>query len=402
MKPGAVSAHPREFDAMFGRSITLFKLFGFEVRLDASWLILGILVAWTLATAYFPATIKGLSPEQYWAMGFASAIGLFVSIVLHEFSHSWVARRHGLPMKGITLFIFGGVAEMSEEPANAGTEFVMAIAGPIASVVLSGIFYGLYAITQGSAPAVVWGTLGYLSWINLLLAAFNLIPAFPLDGGRVLRSALWKWKGDLGRATKIASNLGSGFGMILILLAVWMWLKGDFIDALWYFLIGMFVRGAAQASYQQMMIRVTLQGRPVRRFMNDHPISVPSYISIQELVDGYVYRFHHKMFPVLDGSERLAGCVTTAMVKPFPRDDWNQHSLQEIMEARSPDNTVAPDADAATALAKMSSSGRSRLMVAEGDRLVGIITLKDLMGMIAAKTELEGTNLPQSHPAASR
>jgi Zn-dependent protease len=335
-------------------------------------------------------------------MGIASAFGLFFSIVLHEFSHSWVARRQGLPMKGITLFIFGGVAEMSDEPANAKTEFLMAIAGPVASIVIGGVFFLLYVALKKTLPLSWTGTLQYLSWMNLVLAAFNLIPAFPLDGGRVLRSILWKWKGDLRQATKIASDLGSGFGMILILVAVWQWFTGDFVDALWFFLIGLFLRGAAQSSYQQMMIKMTLKGEPVRRFMNQHPITAPSYISLEELVDEYVYRYHHKMFPVLDPTQRLAGCVTTTQVKAFPRDEWNQHSLQEVLEARSDENTIAPDADAAAALAKMVSSKRTRLMVVEGDNLVGILSLKDLMQLMASKAEMEGAGVSHSHPAPTR
>ncbi|HEX3746218.1 MAG TPA: site-2 protease family protein [Bryobacteraceae bacterium] len=387
---------------MFGRPVTLFKLFGFEVRVDATWLILGVLVAWTLATSYYPSAVKGLSHEQYWWMGIASALGLFVSIVLHEFSHSWVARRHGLPMKGITLFIFGGVAEMSEEPADAKTEFLMAIAGPIASIVLGGFFFVVYEASRSMLPPAVTGTLYYLFWMNLVLAAFNLIPAFPLDGGRVLRSLLWKWKGDLRQATKIASELGGGFGLILILLAVWQWFTGDFVNALWYFLIGLFLRGAAQSSYQQMMIKIALKGEPVRKFMNEHPITAPSYISLEELVDDYVYRYHHKMFPVLDASQRLAGCVTTTKVKAFAREEWNRHSLQEVLEPLSADNTISPETDAAAALAKMVASGRTRLMVVDGETLVGILSLKDLMRFLAAKNELEGAHFPHSHPAPSR
>jgi Zn-dependent protease/predicted transcriptional regulator len=386
---------------MFGRRVTLFRLFGFAVRVDASWLILAALIAWTLATAYFPSQYKGMSSQDYWWMGIASALGLFASIVLHEFSHSLVARRHGLPMKGITLFIFGGVAEMGDEPSSARTEFLMAIAGPIASVLVGVIFYLAYAAGKGTLPRTMTGVLYYLFWMNLALAAFNMIPAFPLDGGRVLRSALWHWKGDLRRATRMAAALGRGFGMLLILFAVWQWFMGNVVGALWYFLIGLFLRGAAQSSYQQLMIRTALEGEPVRRFMNVHPVTVPSYISIEELVNDYVYRYHHKMFPVLNASEKLAGCVTTGQVKAIPRDEWSRHSIQEVLRPCSPENTVAPDVDSVKALAKMNASGLSRLMVAEGDRLVGVIALKDLLGLLASKVDLEGEAFHQSTPAHS-
>ena len=385
---------------MFGRRVTLFRLFGFEVRLDASWLIIAALLVWTLVE-YFPSRYQGLSAEESWWMAIASTLGLFASIVVHEFSHSLVARRHGLAMKGITLFLFGGVAEMADEPSSARTEFLMAIAGPIASVLLAAALYLVYVAGKGTLPRSMTGVLVYLSWMNLVLAAFNLIPAFPLDGGRVLRSALWYWRGDLRGATRTAAAVGGGFGIVLMLFAVWQWFAGNFVGAMWYFLIGLFLRGAAQASYQQLMIRTALEGEPVRRFMNAHPVPVPSNISLEELVDDYVYRYHHKMFPVLNASEKLAGCVTTSQVKAYPRDEWSRHSVQEVLQPCTPDNTVTPDADAVKALSKMKNSGLSRLMVVEGDRLVGIIALKDLLGLLAAKVDLEGEGFRHYKPAHS-
>lgn len=387
---------------MFGRRVTLFRLLGFEVRVDASWLVLAVLISWTLAVAYFPSQFKGLPHIDYWWMGIASAVGLFISIVLHEFAHSVVARRHGLPMKGITLFIFGGVAEMGDEPSDAKTEFRMAIAGPIASIILGGILYWIYLAVKGVLPVTVSAVIAYLAWINWVLAAFNLIPAFPLDGGRVLRSALWSRSGDIRGATKIASILGKGFGLVLIVYAVWQWFSGDFIGAMWYFLIGLFLRGAAQSSYQQVMIRLALEGETVRRFMNPHPIVVPSHIPLEDLVNEYMYRYHYKMFPVLDASERLVGCITTNQVKTVPREEWSRHSVQEVMVARSDENTVAPNAGAISALAKMNSSGQSRLMVAEDDHLVGVIALKDLLALLAAKVDLEGDKFRSSRPPSDK
>ncbi len=383
---------------MFGRRVTLFRLFGFEVKLDASWLIIAALIVWTLLE-YFPSKYKGLSVGESWCMAIAGALGLLASIIAHEFSHSLVARRYGLQINGITLFIFGGVAEMGDEPSSPKIEFLTAIAGPVASILLGLALYLVYLVGGRTLPNTILGVLSYLSWMNLALAAFNLIPAFPLDGGRVLRSALWYRKGDVRGATRTASALGSGFGMLLILFAMWQWFAGNFVGAVWYFLIGLFLRGAAQASYQQLMIRMALEGEPVRRFMNANPVSVPSHISIEELVDDYVYRYHHKMFPVLNASEKLAGCVTTNQVKAYPRDEWNRHSIQEVMQACSPENTVTPDVDAVKALSKMHNSGLSRLMVVEGDRLVGVIALKDLLGLLAAKVDLEGEDFHPYKPA---
>jgi Zn-dependent protease/predicted transcriptional regulator len=311
--------------------------------------------------------------------------------VVHEFSHSLVARRYGLRMKGITLFIFGGVAEMGDEPGNAKTEFLMAIAGPVTSIVIGFIAYAIYRAGEPAWPIPAVGIFYYLSWINWVLAGFNLIPAFPLDGGRVLRSILWYWNGNLSRATRVASVIGSGFGILLILLAVWELFTGGFIAAMWYFLLGLFLRDAAQSSYRQLIIRQALQGEPVRRFMNTDPVTVPPDLSIEQLVEDYVYKQHYKMFPVVPlGSEHLAGCVTTSAVKRVPREEWQQHSVREVLQPCSNDNTISPDTDAVKALAQISRSGQSRLMVVDRDRLVGVISLKDLMRFLAAKLDLEG------------
>jgi Zn-dependent protease/CBS domain-containing protein len=374
---------------MFGRKIDLFNLFGFKVALDPSWFILAILIAWSLATGYFPATYEDLAPQTYWLMGVAGALGLFGSVVLHEFAHSWVARRHGLAMKGITLFIFGGVAEMSQEPPSPTVEFRVAVAGPIASVLIAIVSHGLVlAGNRALWPVPVIGVLSYLAVINLVLVAFNAVPAFPLDGGRVLRSALWRSRSNLRWATRVTSRIGAGFGLLLIALGVFSVLTGNFIGGMWWALIGLFVRGAAQSSYQQLLLRQVLEGEEVRRFMNDQPISVDRSLSVEELVEGYIYRYHHKLFPVVD-RERLVGCITSRQVKQLPREEWNRQTVGAIAVPCNDDNTVAPDEDAMRALAKMSRSANSRLLVVEEDRLLGILALKDLLRFFSLKIELE-------------
>ncbi|HSA95461.1 MAG TPA: site-2 protease family protein, partial [Acidobacteriota bacterium] len=204
---------------MFGKSVKLFKLFGFEVKVDWSWLILGALIVWSLATGPFRSSSPGLDPADYWIMGVAGAIGLFLSIVFHEFWHSFVARRFGLDMKGITLFLFGGVSEMGDEPPNPGSEFFLALAGPVSSVILAALLLGLTALLGGpgvSSPVV--GVLRYLALLNFILAGFNLLPAFPLDGGRVLRAVLWGAWNDLRRATRVAASIGGLLGGALMVL----------------------------------------------------------------------------------------------------------------------------------------------------------------------------------------
>ncbi|MCX6357296.1 MAG: site-2 protease family protein, partial [Candidatus Aureabacteria bacterium] len=282
---------------MFEKRVTLFRLLGFEVRVDPSWLVLALLISWTLAESVFPARYKNLSPPTYWLMGVTGAVGLFASIVFHELCHSLVARAYGVSMKGITLFIFGGVAEMDEEPAHPKAEFFMAVIGPISSLALCAACYGVYrASALFGWPAPAQGVARYLALMNGMLAVFNLLPGFPLDGGRVLRSILWAFKGNLRWATRVASQMGAGLGTALLVLGILNIVVGrEFIGGIWWLLIGMFLRNASRASYQQLVARKAFEGEPLRRFMQPDPVTVPPSITIQELVEEYIYRYHYKM-----------------------------------------------------------------------------------------------------------
>lgn len=375
---------------MFGKKIPLFKLFGFSVRIDTSWFILAILIIWTLAEKAFPPRFKGFSNATYWWMGVAGALGLFASIVFHEFCHSLVARQYGLPMKGITLFIFGGVAEMGQEPESPKAEFMMAVAGPVSSVLLAIGFYLINLLGQRiglSGP--VSGVLQYLVLLNFMLAFFNLLPAFPLDGGRILRSILWSVKGNLRWATRIASQLGSRFGLFLIILGVLYFLfGGDFVVGVWLALIGMFIRAASQMSYKQLLLRNVLGGEEIQRFMKPNPITISPSVSIEQLVSDYFYKYHFKMFPVCDG-ETLLGCITSNEVKDVPKDEWGQRTVGDLAKPCSGENTISPDSDAMKALSTMSRTGNSRLMVVADGELVGIITLKDMLKFFDLRIDLE-------------
>lgn len=374
---------------MFGKRVRLFTLLGFEVRIDISWLIIAVLVSWSLASGVFPGRIGGLSAAAYWTMGVLGAIGLFASVIFHELSHSIVARRFGIPMKGITLFIFGGVAEMDDEPPSPDAELFMAIAGPAASIVAGFAFLGVTALGGGLGwPETVIGVLEYLGVINLVLAGFNLVPAFPLDGGRVLRALIWRRKKDVRAATRIASRVGSGFGMLLIFAGVFFILRGQFIGGLWWIFIGIFIRGASRSSLARMRMRFALGGEPVRRFMKPGPVVVGPDVTLADLVENYIYRYHFKMFPVVE-SGSLAGCVTTRDVKSIPREEWSSRSVGEVANACSGENTVEAETDAMTALRAMQRANTSRLMVTESGRLVGILALKDLLRYMSLKLDLE-------------
>ncbi len=372
------------------RNYTLFTLLGFRVRIHTSWLIVAVLLTWSLAQGYFPFKFKDLSTATYWVMGVVGALGLFFSILLHEFGHSLVARRYGLPIKGITLFIFGGVAEMQDEPRTAESELRMAIAGPAVSIALAVFFYLVNVSGRFLGwPVSVTGVFHYLAWINGLLVAFNLVPAFPLDGGRVLRSMLWKRWGNLRNATRTASRIGSGFGVALVALGIINILMGNFIGGLWWFLIGMFLQGASRTSYQQLEIRQILEGEPISRFMKVDPVTVPPSISVEDLVQEYIYRHHFHQFPVVEGG-RLLGCVGTQQVKTIPRTDWAQHIVRDVLTKCSPENTVSADTDSVQVLSKMTRTGNSRFMVVDVGGLVGVVSLRDLLTFLSLRLDLEG------------
>jgi Zn-dependent protease/predicted transcriptional regulator len=375
---------------VFGQPVTLFKMFGFSVRMNFSWLFIAVLITWSLATQVFPDYYEGYSQAAYWLMGLGGMLGLFVSIVFHELCHSLVARRFDLPMKGITLFIFGGVAEMTEEPKSPKAEFFMAIAGPVSSMLLAMICFGIsYGGGRLQWPVPITGTIGYLGIMNIVLVVFNLLPGFPLDGGRIFRSILWYWKGDLRWATRIAASFGSGLGTILIILGIANVLMGAFVAGMWNFLIGMFLRSAAGISYRQILMREALQGEPISRFMNVEPITISPDTSIEELVEHYIYKYHYKMYPVVQADKTLLGCIAIQRVKEIPREQWRHRTVSELMQSCSTDNTICPDEDAMEALAKMSRTQLSRLMVVRDGRLEGIITLKDMLGFLSMKMEFE-------------
>lgn len=375
---------------MFGTRATLFELYGSTIRIDLNWIFLAPLLTWSLAQGYFPEYYLGLADATYWWMGAFGALGLFGSIVFHEWAHALVAKHYGLRIKSTTLLIFGGVAQMDEEPPSPKAEWLTAIAGPIASFALSAACYLAFAVGYRiHLPIVPLGLIGYLAFVNSLLGGFNLIPAFPLDGGRVLRAALWHWKQDLHRATRWASRIGSWFGIALVLSGIFHVITGDFIVGIWWFVLGLFLRAAAGTAYYQAVARTKLGGAAIRRFMTPNPATVSSDLPLDVLVEEHFYRSLHEMYPVTEDT-RLIGCVHSKQVAGIPRDQWTQLTVRDILTPCSPDNTIAADTDALAALSIMKRTGTSRLLVLDGERLAGVVTLKDLLKLLALKLDLEG------------
>jgi Zn-dependent protease/predicted transcriptional regulator len=370
------------------RRIPLMTLLGFQIRFDLTWLILVALIIWSLSAGYFPAAYADLPVSTYFWMGVLGAIGLFTSIVLHELAHAVVGRRLGLEIHGITLFVFGGAAEMVEEPKSARTEFLMAIAGPVASLALAGIFHVIALLLEkAGTPDPISGVIGYLAGINVILAVFNLLPAFPLDGGRVLRAALWAWRGSMGWATRVAAAIGGAFGLLLVFLGIASVLWGDVVGGMWLFLIGLFIRAAASSSYQQLIARRALQHVPIGQLMNRHPVTVPSDVPVARAVEAFLAE-NLEFLPVVSEG-RVLGGIGLKEVKSLTPEQRAEQPVGRALAPLSSENSIGPEADAAAALAQMQRTGLSRLLVVEDGKLKGVLSLKDLLRYLALRSELD-------------
>ena len=319
---------------MFTRSFPLFSIFGFRISIDLSWFILAALIVWSLATDLFPQNPPDRSTQVYYIMGTVAALGMFASIVFHELAHSLVARIYGIKIAGITLFIFGGVAELEDEPPTPKSEFLVAIAGPISSVVLGGALYLLATLLETSSPPEVLAVLSYLTVINIVLAVFNLIPAFPLDGGRMLRAALWWRQGDLRKATRLASLMGAALGIALMAFGAYNAFDGAVVGGMWQMLIGYFVFNAAGNARRQTEIVERLRGVSVRQLMRTLPPHVPAGLR-----------------PDLSAS-----------------------------------GTLSADQSAVTALRQLLRGPRSEALVLSGGTAVGIIGTRDIFAFLNRRT----------------
>ena len=367
------------------------RLFKIPIKVDLSWLFIFTLVVWSLAGIVFPNYCRDypLSRTTYWIMGLVGGLGVFSSILCHELCHAVVAKRYGVNLKRITLFVFGGVAEIEDEPPSSRAEFWMAAAGPLFSFITSALFFGLGSLSEKySFPIWERAVVNYLAWGNFALASFNLLPAFPLDGGRILRAYLWGRKRSIVEATRIASKIGSGFGMALMILGVVTFLFRNFVGGMWYFLIGMFLKEAAQASYQQVLLKTSFEGELVSRFMKTNPVAVQSNVTLKDFLDHFLIRYQFRMFPVVD-ADQLVGCIGMGDLKKVARSDWNDSTVKEHMQPISARNSIAPDADARQAFIRMNQEGEDRLLVVEQGHLVGVLALKDMLEYFALVFDFE-------------
>ncbi|MBF2018447.1 MAG: site-2 protease family protein [Rivularia sp. T60_A2020_040] len=372
------------------------SLFGFEIRIDLSWLLIFFLILWTLTVNLFPANYPGLSGSTYIVMGITGTVLFFVSLVLHELSHSLVARTKGIPVEGITLFAFGGVSRTRMDAETPGDEFQIAGIGPLTSLGLAGLFGLISYIGEGAGwSVVVTGVAAYLAWINIILAAFNLLPGFPLDGGRLFRATLWKFTNNLKKATRIASIGGRllGFGLI-----TWGFLQlfspvPDFIGGLWLIVIGWFLNNAAESSYQDLLIRSMLERLRVREVATLNPETVPASLTLQELMDEYFFNRSYQSFPVME-NDRPIGLVTLNQVKQVPRDEWNRRTVRDIMLPVGMGITVHLGDNMMQVVEKMREARSQRLLVTNNGNLQGIISATDLANTLQRQREF-GEDIPR-------
>jgi len=373
---------------MFSKRFNFMTIAGIKIGIDLSWLFIAILLSWTLAAGHFPFAYPGHSIGLYWFMGVLGMLGLFACIVLHELGHAFVAKHFKLPISQITLFLFGGVAEIKKEPTSPKVEFLVAIAGPIVTLALTFLlFFTTYFGTQFGWSFILIGITSYLTTINLLILFFNLVPAFPLDGGRILRSLLWKWKGDLAWATKITTNFGLGFGFFLIFFGIFSFIGGNLIGGMWLAIIGLFIQKAATASRTQVYINKELENEKVLKFMTREVETVSSESTILEVLQQHVYKSHHHLYPVVDQNQ-LLGYVSLAEIKTVPQDQWNQIKIASVMIPLNKCVVASPEMSALNALSLMEEAPTPALLVTDGSRLIGLLTSRDLFRVISLKLEL--------------
>ncbi|MCP9453672.1 MAG: site-2 protease family protein [Nitrospira sp.] len=371
---------------MIGQSVKLTRIRGIDVGIHYSWFIIFVLITFSL-TARFSAQHPHWTVAEQYAVGVATSLLFFVSILLHELAHSFVALAKGIPVRSITLFVFGGVAQIGREPDRPMTEFQIAIAGPIASGLLA-VGFWVIATLAGDQFERLAALADWLSSINVMLAVFNLVPGFPLDGGRIFRALMWHVTGSLTRATRIAAGAGQGIGYVFIFFGIWTGFTANWFSGLWLAFIGWFLMNAAQESVVQVSVRSVLSGLVAEDVMSrDCPI-VPERMSLAELVQDHVLRTGQRCFTVADG-DRLRGLVTLHQIKMVPQDQWPWVSVGEAMTPVSQVQVVSPDRPILEVLQLLEGQDINQVPVVDGDRLVGMITRDHLLRVLAAKMELE-------------
>jgi Zn-dependent protease/predicted transcriptional regulator len=362
--------------AMFGTSWRVARIAGIEVRVDSSWVVIALLITYSMylrGSVLYPE----LSGGGAVALGIGATVLFFGSVLVHELAHALVAQARGIRVQDITLFLFGGATRARVESRGPGDEFLIALVGPLTSGMLAGLFGIVAGLGRDVLSRPLAGTFGYLAWTNLLLAAFNLIPGFPLDGGRLLRAAIWKATGNLARATRIASLAGQGVGWLLVAGGVAWLLGGDLAGGIWFAFIGWFLVQAARSSYQELQLQQLLRGVEAEDVMAGDLVRIPPELSLQDAVDDYFMRYDHSGFPVDEGG-RTIGLLTLRGVRRVPREQWPTRRVRDHMVPLGDQVVVAPEARMDGVLGKLQDSEANRVLVGQDREVVGIITPSDL------------------------
>ena len=362
------------------------RILGIDIKLDYSWFLVLVLTTWSLAGQYFPNTYPGWPAVTYWVLGATTAVLFFASVLAHELAHSVVSEGSGVPVRDITLFVFGGAAQISEEPKTPRNEFWMALVGPLTSFVFAALFGLLWLIGRSVSPYLQALAL-WLAGINVSLGLFNLIPGFPLDGGRVFRAAVWAVTGNLRLATQIATTLGRFVAYGFILFGGLQIFTGNWFNGLWLAFIGWFLENAATVSYRKMALDEMLAGHTVREIMTTACQSIPRHLTLDAFVDGVLLRTARRCFPVHEGGE-LQGLVTIHRVRQVPRERWKTTRIQDIMIPRSELKTVAPSDELSAVLARMAAEDVNQFMVVEEGELLGLVARDNFLNFIQTRAEL--------------
>jgi Zn-dependent protease/CBS domain-containing protein len=367
------------------------RLLGIPLRIHLSWLLIFGLVTWSLAAGYFPAVVPDMPAWSYWAKAIVAAAMLFGSVILHELGHSLMARRHGVAIAGITLFVFGGVSEMKEEPRTPGQELQIAIVGPAISVLL-GVAFALLGglLGAGGELTSTGAVVGYLAWINFLLAAFNMLPAFPLDGGRVLRAILWRWQGDMARATRTAAGTGRVLAFAMMGFGLFQVFSGRF-GGLWLLLVGWFIMQAGSAGAVQASLRQALAGLKVRDVMTADVRTVEAGMAVADVIEQHFLRHTYGGYPVERRGE-VIGLVTLHELRGVPSGQRREVPVEKIMVPLSADQVVDGETTVLDAFNRMAATRQGRLVILDGGRLRGLITLRGVAHLAQVRGYIAGAS----------
>jgi Zn-dependent protease len=373
---------------MWGRAVTLTRLAGFDIRIDASWFLIAGLIVWSLSRGYFPTTLPNAGWPIWLAAAALSMLGLFASLILHELAHAVMARHHGLSISGITLFFFGGVAELDTEPGSPSVEWRVAIVGPLASLGLAALFSSsALAVQVLGLGAVVATVLGYLAALNLMLAVFNMIPAFPLDGGRVLRAVLWRRGGNLLQATRQAVSVSGVFAWGLIGLGIVALFSAGPATGLWPILIGVFIMALGQASLRQVEMQQVLGTRRVADLMTRDPVTGRPDQTLDDIIN-HVFLAHGISFAPVVEAGTLLGYVDLSIIRRIDREHWTTTIVDDVIESLSDDNALSPDLPAQALMDRITGGARRKFMVANDGALVGVVTLSDVTAHLAVSRQI--------------